>query len=117
MKRFTKGEFKLIERHYLKFKLFGKEFFIWNTSPKQVLEHVTEVNHVKDFHTWRLPNDKPQPQENGLREAAEIVEKLIEASEWMVSVKPMSPREKEKLYHEQSIVIAKAKEWLNSKNH
>lgn len=44
MKRFTKGEFKLIERHYLKFKLFGKEFFIWNTSPKKVLEHVKEQN-------------------------------------------------------------------------
>jgi len=47
MKRFTKGEFKLIERHYLKFKLFGKEFFIWNTSPKKVLEHVKELNQTK----------------------------------------------------------------------
>jgi hypothetical protein len=43
----TKSEFNLIKRHYLKFKLFGKEFFIWNTSPKKVLEHVKELNQNK----------------------------------------------------------------------
>jgi len=45
--KFTEKEFKLIERHYLKFKLLGKNFYIWQTSPKQVLEHVKELTKNK----------------------------------------------------------------------
>lgn len=31
-----------------------------------------EVDHVKDFHTWRLPHEK-QPEQDKVREAAEKV--------------------------------------------
>ena len=39
----TKQDKELLARHYTCFKIFGKEFCFWDTSPRKVLEHLREI--------------------------------------------------------------------------
>jgi len=41
--RLTDEELMLIDRHYIKFKLFKITIRVWSSSPRQVLEHVKEL--------------------------------------------------------------------------
>lgn len=43
MPRFSEKDMRLLDRHYSKIKIFGKTFFIWNTSPRAVLAHLREL--------------------------------------------------------------------------
>ena len=43
MRKFTDEEFDLLERHFWVIRVFGFEWWIWNTSPKRVLEHLKEL--------------------------------------------------------------------------
>jgi hypothetical protein len=43
MAQFSKKDMRLLDRHYLKIKIFGRIWYIWNTSPRAVLEHLKEV--------------------------------------------------------------------------
>lgn len=43
MGKFTDQEFDLLERHYWVIRIFGFEWWIWNTSPQRVLEHLKEL--------------------------------------------------------------------------
>ena len=38
-----KQDRELLRRHYKCFKIFGKEFCFWNTSPMEVLKHLREI--------------------------------------------------------------------------
>ena len=57
MKQFNSSELRLLERHYKKFKIFGKTFYFWNTSPIDVLEHLKELQQEDIIHKTKFPND------------------------------------------------------------
>jgi len=42
--KLTKEDKELLKRHYTVLKIFGKEIMFFNTSPKQVLNHLKELN-------------------------------------------------------------------------
>lgn len=47
MKKFTDEEMRLLDRHYSKIKIFGWVSYWWNTSPRQVLRHLKEMENKK----------------------------------------------------------------------
>lgn len=46
--KFTEQELELLDRHYLKIKIFGIVILWWNTSPRTVLRHLQEIK-VENF--------------------------------------------------------------------
>jgi len=47
MGKFTDDDFDLLHRHYWVIRIFGFEWWIWNTSPQRVLEHLKELKTCK----------------------------------------------------------------------
>ncbi len=43
MAQFSKKDMRLLDRHYAKITIFGRQIYFWNTSPRAVLEHLKEV--------------------------------------------------------------------------
>lgn len=57
--KFTHEDFELMRRHYVTIKIFGKQFYWFDTSPDQILEHLKEMqvkNIVKSDVNGQLPN-------------------------------------------------------------
>ena len=41
--KFSDSDLRLLDRHYIKIRFFGKTIYIWNTSPSLVLKHLYEA--------------------------------------------------------------------------
>ena len=57
--KFSRNDYRILDRHYKKYNFLGFTFRVWDTSPAMILEHLKEVERLERFS--KIVSDEISP--------------------------------------------------------